>query len=57
VHNDFHKPHGIFPIFDGLTVPEFEKPLHVIKDLPIIQQENGINGHEPAAPVVAAVTA
>lgn len=28
VHNDFHNAHGIFPLFDGLQVPDMEKPLH-----------------------------
>jgi methylenetetrahydrofolate reductase (NADPH) len=28
VHNDFHVTHGIFPLFEGLQVPDMEKPLH-----------------------------
>lgn len=28
MHNDFHNAHGIFPLFDGLQVPDMEKPLH-----------------------------
>jgi methylenetetrahydrofolate reductase (NADPH) len=31
VHNDFHIEHGIFPLFNGLQVPDIEKPLHQIK--------------------------
>ncbi|KAF7863183.1 hypothetical protein EAF04_007266 [Stromatinia cepivora] len=26
VHNDFHKSHGLFPLFDGLTVKNLEEP-------------------------------
>jgi methylenetetrahydrofolate reductase (NADPH) len=28
VHNDFHVAHGIFPLFDGLEVPDMERELH-----------------------------
>lgn len=28
MHNDFHNGHGIFPLFDGLQVPDLDKPLH-----------------------------
>jgi len=28
VHNDFHATRGIFPIFDGLSVKDMEKPLY-----------------------------
>ncbi|KAF2279007.1 methylenetetrahydrofolate reductase 2 [Westerdykella ornata] len=28
VHNDFHVTHGIFHLFDGLQVPNMDKPLH-----------------------------
>ena len=41
VHNDFRQSHGLIPLFDGLEVQEIEKPLHVIKDLPIL------NGNTP----------
>jgi len=26
VHNDFHQTHGLFPLFDGLTVQDLDKP-------------------------------
>lgn len=28
VHNDFHVPHGIFPLFNELQVQDLDKPLH-----------------------------
>jgi methylenetetrahydrofolate reductase (NADPH) len=36
VHNDFHETHGIFPVFEGLEIADIDKPLHVVKDIPII---------------------
>jgi methylenetetrahydrofolate reductase (NADPH) len=36
VHNDFHQTHGIFPVFDGMEVNDIAKPLHVIKDVPVL---------------------
>ncbi|RDL38849.1 Methylenetetrahydrofolate reductase [Venustampulla echinocandica] len=38
VHNDFHHTHGIFPLFDGLSVEDLEKPFEVA----------GTNGVEPS---------
>lgn len=29
VHNDFHQTHGLFPLFDGLSVEGLEKPYEV----------------------------
>lgn len=25
MHNDFHQPQGLFPLFDGLEVPDLDK--------------------------------
>jgi methylenetetrahydrofolate reductase (NADPH) len=29
VHNDFHKSHGLFPLFDGLTVKNLDEPFEI----------------------------
>jgi methylenetetrahydrofolate reductase (NADPH) len=50
VHNDFHQTHAIFPLFEGLEIKDIEKPLHVIKDLPVltahieVDETNQMNG-------------
>jgi methylenetetrahydrofolate reductase (NADPH) len=51
VHNDFHEQHEIFAIFDGLAVPDIDKPLHETAHLNG-ELSNGtsvsivVNGHE-----------
>ncbi|EPE31311.1 FAD-linked oxidoreductase [Glarea lozoyensis ATCC 20868] len=40
VHNDFHQSHGLFPLFDGLTVQNINKPFEATTT-------NGVNGTAP----------
>jgi len=40
VHNDFHQSHGLFPLFDGLSVENIDKPFEATS-APVT---NGING-------------
>lgn len=30
VHNDFHETHGLFRLFDGLSVNNMDKPQHPV---------------------------
>ncbi|KAF2489404.1 methylenetetrahydrofolate reductase-like protein [Lophium mytilinum] len=55
VHNDFHVPHGIFPLFDGLEVEDMAKPLHSTRVVNGDEKSsingaaahtNGVNGQE-----------
>ncbi|KAF2403346.1 methylenetetrahydrofolate reductase-like protein [Trichodelitschia bisporula] len=32
VHNDFRQKHAIFELFDGLVVPDIDRPLHEVRD-------------------------
>lgn len=50
VHNDFHVSNGIFPLFDGLTVPDADKPFMTASNGENNGQANGhhtenVNGH------------
>lgn len=50
VHNDFHNTHGIFQLFDGLSVKDLKKPVEVNRVTDVDQQANGLEsepiGHE-----------
>ncbi|KAH6663468.1 putative methylenetetrahydrofolate reductase 1 [Halenospora varia] len=45
VHNDFHQTHGLFPLFDGLSVEDIEKPFEVPHTNGV--ETNGVNGTKP----------
>lgn len=32
VHNDFHQTHGLFHLFDGLAVPNIDKPFQHVNN-------------------------
>ncbi|TVY23028.1 Methylenetetrahydrofolate reductase [Lachnellula hyalina] len=45
VHNDFHQTHGLFRLFDELSVPSIDKPFEVEYKNGI--DTNGVNGSQP----------
>ncbi|TVY36119.1 Methylenetetrahydrofolate reductase [Lachnellula subtilissima] len=45
VHNDFHQTHGLFRLFDELSVPSIDKPFEVEYKNGI--DTNGVNGSKP----------
>lgn len=42
VHNDFHQTHGLFPLFEGLSVSSIDKPYQVHTNG--TSTSNGVNG-------------
>ncbi|KZF25370.1 methylenetetrahydrofolate reductase 2 [Xylona heveae TC161] len=53
VHNDFHEPRGIHPLFDGLEVPDFDVPFsapEIVADDKSLKDVL-VNGSEPAPAV------
>jgi len=53
VHNDFHQTHGLFPLFDGLSVEDMGKPFEAAYTNGLGSEHNGfhINGNGNTHPV------
>jgi methylenetetrahydrofolate reductase (NADPH) len=48
VHNDFHKTHGLFPLFDGLEVEGLNDPYEVNEAMNGVPTINGGDNPVPA---------
>lgn len=48
VHNDFHKTHGLFPLFDSLEVEGLNEPYEVEDAINGGPTTNGIDNPVPA---------
>jgi methylenetetrahydrofolate reductase (NADPH) len=49
VHNDFHKSHGLFSLFDGLSVENIDMPYEAHGNG--VAESNGVNGADKAGGV------
>jgi len=54
VHNDFYQTHGLFKLFEGLSVEGIDKPFEVKQPNGI--ETNGVNGSKPTGSENAPLT-